>query len=209
MATLSNLRTLSRWAYPEAAAAAYREPSTSSAIVGHLQFLTSDGQPQIYVALRSYEVGTETWILVPLPRRPNGVTGWVPASALGPLNVTNEYLRVNRWRLRATLYRAGHAIWSAPIGAGRPSLPTPAGHFYVTEKLAGFDNPFYGPYALGTSAYAPTLTDWPGGGVVGIHGTDEPWLIPGYPSHGCIRLRNTDIARLWPLIGIGTPVEVV
>ena len=92
---------------------------------------------------------------------------------------------------------------------GRPDLPTPAGHFYVTEKLRAIGGPFYGPYALATSAYAPMLTDWPGGGVVGIHGTDEPQLIPGRPSHGCIRVRNSDIARLWPLVKVGTPIEVV
>jgi len=79
----------------------------------------------------------------------------------------------------------------------------------VTEKLTAIGGPFYGPYALGTSAYAPTLSEWPGGGEVGIHGTDEPTLIPGRPSHGCVRLRNTDISRLWPLISVGTPIEIV
>jgi lipoprotein-anchoring transpeptidase ErfK/SrfK len=125
------------------------------------------------------------------------------------MHVTHEYLRVNRETLRATLYRNDHPIWSAPIGVGRPSLPTPAGHFYVTEKLAAIGGPFYGPYALGTSAYAPTLREWPGGGVVGIHGTDEPQLIPGRPSHGCIRLRNADIVRLWHIVEVGTPIEIV
>ena len=40
------------------------------------------------------------------------------------------------------------------------------------------------------------LTDWPGGGVVGIHGTNQPELIPGRPSHGCIRVPNPHIAAL-------------
>jgi lipoprotein-anchoring transpeptidase ErfK/SrfK len=131
------------------------------------------------------------------------------AGALGELHITHEYLRVNRERFRVTLYRGDRPIWSAPVGVGRPSLPTPAGHFYVTEKLTDVGEPLYGPYALGTSAYAPTLSEWPGGGIVGIHGTDEPQLIPGRPSHGCIRLRDADIARLWHMIGVGTPIEVV
>ncbi|MGA2320592.1 MAG: L,D-transpeptidase [Solirubrobacteraceae bacterium] len=209
MATLSNLKTLSRWAYPQAAAAAHQLPSALSRVVGHLHFLTVDGQPEVYLALRAYTNGGVTWILVPIPGRPNGVTGWVPASALGEMHSTREYLRVDREELRATLYREGRPIWTAPLGVGRPSLPTPAGHFYVTEKLTVVGDPFYGPYAFGTSAYAPTLSDWPGGGIVGIHGTDELQLIPGRPSHGCIRLRDADIARLWPLIGIGTPIEIV
>jgi hypothetical protein len=194
---LSDLRGLSRWAYPQAAAAAHDRPSSHSRVVGHLGFLTSDGQAQVYLVLRSYTAGRLTWILVSLPGRPNGITGWVPASALGELHVTHEYLRINRELLRATLYRSGQPIWDAPVGVGRTMLPTPAGHFYVTEKLTTIGGPLYGPYALGTSAYAPTLSEWPGGGVVGIHGTDEPQLIPGRPSHGCVRLRNADIIALW------------
>jgi hypothetical protein len=209
VATLSNLTTLSRWAYPQAPAAARQYASARSRVVGHLHFLTVDGQAAVYLALRSYTIGRMTWILVPLPGRPNGATGWVPSGALGEMQVTHEYLRVDRETFRATLYRHDRPIWSAPVDVGRPSLPTPAGHFYVTEKLTVVGTPVYGPYALGTSAYAPTLSEWPGGGIVGIHGTDEPQLIPGRPSHGCIRLRDVDIARLWHMIGVGTPVEIV
>ena len=51
---------------------------------------------------------------------------------------------------------------------------------------------------------------WPGGGVVGIHGDlGEPQLIPGDPSHGCVRLRDSDIARLAPRLALGTPVHIV
>jgi lipoprotein-anchoring transpeptidase ErfK/SrfK len=45
--------------------------------------------------------------------------------------------------------------------------------------------------------------------VVGIHGTDEPQLVPGRPSHGCMRLHNADITRLWHLISVGTPIDVI
>jgi lipoprotein-anchoring transpeptidase ErfK/SrfK len=52
------------------------------------------------------------------------------------------------------------------------------------------------------------LTDWPGGGFVGVHGTNEPQLIPGRISHGCVRLRNEDILRLARLLPVGTPVTI-
>jgi hypothetical protein len=208
-AVLSNFRTLSRWAYPQAAAAARLSPSPRAHVVGRLHFLTEDGQEEVYMALRSDTTGGSSWIEVALPGRPNGAVGWVPADALGELHTVRDYLRVNREALRATFFRGGHAIWSAQIGVGRPALPTPAGRFYVREKLRAIGGPFYGPFALGTSAYAPHLTEWPGGGVIGIHGTDQPQLIPGRPSHGCIRMRNADIARLWQLIRVGTPIEIV
>jgi lipoprotein-anchoring transpeptidase ErfK/SrfK len=66
----------------------------------------------------------------------------------------------------------------------------------------------YGVYAFGTSAYSPTLTDWPGGGIVGIHGTNQPALIPGRISHGCVRVRNRDITRLRRMMPLGTPVLI-
>jgi lipoprotein-anchoring transpeptidase ErfK/SrfK len=186
------------------------EPSAHARALGALRFLTGDAQAQIYLALQSQTLETgEQWIQVELPGRPNGLTGWVPRNALGALHTTNGYLLVNRTTLRLTLFRAGRVSFSAPVGVGKPSTVTPAGHFYVLEKLRTVGNPAYGPYALGTSAYAPTLSEWPGGGVVGIHGTNEPQLIPGRPSHGCVRLRNGDITRLWHLVPVGTPIEIL
>jgi len=209
VATLSNLKTLTRWAYPQATAPAHASPSAHSRIVGHLQFLTPDGQAQVYLALRSYTIASSEWIEVPLPGRPNGRVGWVIASDLSELHELHEYIRVNRENERVSLYRDGRVVFTAPVGVGRPSLPTPAGHFFVTEKLLAIGGPVYGPFALGTSAYAPSLSEWPGGGIVGIHGTDEPQLIPGRPSHGCIRMRNGDITRLWSMVEVGTPLEIV
>jgi lipoprotein-anchoring transpeptidase ErfK/SrfK len=208
---LSNERTISRWAYAHTAAVVRRRPSRRARAVGRLHFLTEDGQAEVYMALRETHVGQTgaTWIEVSLPQRPNGVTGWVEASALSPLHVATGRLVVSRSQLRATLYdQAGRVIWSARVGIGRPSLPTPAGHFYVREKLRATDSPEFGPYAIGTSAYAPKLSEWPGGGIIGIHGTDQPQLIPGDPSHGCVRMQNRDITSLWHLIAIGTPVDI-
>jgi lipoprotein-anchoring transpeptidase ErfK/SrfK len=64
-----------------------------------------------------------------------------------------------------------------------------------------------GPWAFGTSAYS-VLSDWPGGGVIGIHATDQPQLIPGRPSHGCVRVENSAIGRLARLMPIVTPVLI-
>lgn len=206
---LSDLRTLSHWAYPNAEATVRAAPSPQSRPVGSLRLLTIDRQAELYMALTSAHTTTsETWIKVELPGRPNGKTGWVPRGALGPLHAVSGYLLVDRAHLRATLFRDGSTIFSAPVGVGKASTITPPGHFYVMEKLRAINGPVYGPYALGTSAYAPSLSEWPGGGIVGIHGTDEPALIPGRPSHGCIRMRNGDITRLWATVGVGTPIDI-
>jgi lipoprotein-anchoring transpeptidase ErfK/SrfK len=44
---------------------------------------------------------------------------------------------------------------------------------------------------------------------VGIHGTNQPELIPGRPSHGCVRIPNRKIRQLAKLMPIGTPIEIV
>jgi hypothetical protein len=206
---LSDLHTISRWAYPSEEAVVRASPSSGAQALGRLRFLTADAQAELYLALSSIRLASrQTWVQVELPARPDGQFGWVPRGALGAFHVVDGYLLVDQRSLRATLFRHGHAIFSAPIGVGKASTVTPSGQFYVMEKLTALKAPMYGPYALGTSAYAPTLTEWPGGGVVGIHGTNEPRLIPGRPSHGCIRLRNADITRLWSVIAVGTPIEI-
>jgi hypothetical protein len=206
---LSNQRTLSRWAYPVSAAIVRARPSTTSRTVGRLRFLTTDDQAELYLMLASARLPSgQMWIQLELPGRPNGQTGWVAQEALGPPHVVRGYLLVDRRRLRTTLFRAGSAVFSAPVGVGKPSTITPPGRFYVLEKLTTLADPLFGPYAIGTSAYAPTLSEWPGGGVVGIHGTDEPQLIPGRPSHGCVRMRDGDITRLWQMIALGTPILI-
>ena len=41
-----------------------------------------------------------------------------------------------------------------------------------------------------------------------FHGTNQENLIGQPASHGCIRLNNSDIASLYPLIPVGTPVYI-
>jgi hypothetical protein len=205
---LSNERTLTRWAQVGYVAPIRSRPAGDARRVARLRLLTEDGYPEVYLALRSRRVGERVWIEVRLLGRPNGRTGWAPRVALGPLRVVTTALEIDRRRSRAVLRRDGRRVWRARIGHGAPGTPTPAGRFYIRERLRNLNgSPIYGPWAFGTSAYS-SLSDWPGGGVVGIHGTNQPWLIPGRPSHGCIRVRNSAIRRLVRLMPVGTPVRI-
>ena len=207
--SLSNERTLSRWAYTNIATVVRRSPDRRSKAITRLRFQTEHRLAELYLALRETddEQG-RTWVEVRLPRRPNGSTGWVPREALGAWRVVRTQFVVDRRRLRATLYRSGRRIWSSRVGVGKRETPTPAGRFYVREKLFPDPAGFYGPLAIGTSGYAPRLTDWPLGGVVGIHGTSLPELLPGRVSNGCVRVRNRAIRKLRRLLPIGTPVWI-
>jgi hypothetical protein len=203
---LSDEKRESRWAHATAQAPVRAAPRPGAHRVARLRYSTEDGLPEVYLALRRFQRQGRDWVEVRLPGRPNGRTGWVPREALGYLHVVRTQLVMDSRRLRATLRRRGRVIWSARVGIGAPGTPTPKGRFYIRERLAGFGG-VYGPLAFGTSAYS-VLSEWPGGGVIGIHGTNEPGRIPGRVSHGCIRLRNAAILRLGRLMPIGTPVHI-
>jgi hypothetical protein len=42
----------------------------------------------------------------------------------------------------------------------------------------------------------------------GIHGTNAPGSIGHAASHGCIRLRNHDMERLFTMLRVGDSVEI-
>ena len=86
-----------------------------------------------------------TWLKIRVPMRPNGRTGWVRESALGTLHTVHTQLVVNRHTLRVTLYVRGHKRFSARIGVGKASTPTPAGHFWIREKFHVAGTTIYGP----------------------------------------------------------------
>ena len=206
---LSNETTLTRWTSAATPASAYEQPSATSRRVGRLRLLTEDGFPEVYVLLAErQDAAGASWVRLRLPQRPNNVTGWVRRGVLGPFRVVHTRLVVNSRALRITLFDRGKPRFRARVGMGAPGTPTPKGSFWIREKFHVSGNPLYGTRAMGTAAYSDVLTDWPGGGVIGIHGTSEPWLIPGRPSHGCIRIRNRDVERLYRLTPIGTPLLV-
>ena len=150
----------------------------------------------------------EYWVRIRLPMLPNGRTGWVPRRTIGPYNEIWTHLVIDRKLFTATLYRKGRAIFTTRIGVGKPYWPTPAGEFYVRERITGFSDPIYGPIAFGTNARSNVLTDWPGGGFIGIHGTNQPEILPGRVSHGCVRMPNAAVLRLARLMPLGTPVTI-
>ena len=201
---------LTYYGFVEAPAEVRSAPSTSARRVLQLSTRTADGTSMLVEAIAMVNgPGHRQWLEIHMPVLPNSRTGWVPASDVSRLVPLRTWLVVDTEHLRIRLIESGRTIFSARIGVGAHKTPTPHGNFYVIDRLTDLaaGGP-YGPLAFGTSAKSASLTDWPGGGVVGIHGTNQPNLIPGRPSHGCIRMRNADILRLGRLLPVGTPVTI-
>jgi hypothetical protein len=205
---LSGVNHTYRWAKLRHRTVARTRPSRAAGVVDVLPFLTPENTQNLVALLESRRVKGKEWVKVRLAKLPNNSVGWVRRADLGAFRLVRTRLVVNRSASSATLFRAGKKVFHAPIGVGQAHWPTPRGEYYIRMKLCCYGNPVYGPYAFGLSARSAVLTDWPGGGFIGIHGTNAPGLIPGRISHGCIRLRNGDITRLNRLMPVGTPVSV-
>jgi hypothetical protein len=207
-AHISTTARVAHWAPVLRRVAAHRGPDAASRVVGHLTAVTPEWTQNVALILRSVERAGRAWYEVRLPVLPNNSTGWVPRNALGNVYAVHTHLFVDRASYTATLKRDGHTIFKTRVGVGRRDTPTPAGEFYIRDAVDGFDQPFYGPIAFGTNARSAELTDWPGGGFVGVHGTNRPRILPGAVSHGCIRMVNRDIVRLSKLMPVGTPLTI-
>ena len=207
---LGGVNGMSRWAEVYSDVSARTRPSGRAKSIVRLHQYTPEGTPNLVQALGGQiNANGEYWVRVRLPLLPNGKTGWVPRASLGPYNEIWTHLVIDRKLFTATLYKKGRAIFRTRVGVGKPYWPTPAGEFYVRERITGFSDPIYGPLAFGTNARSAVLTDWPGGGFIGIHGTNQPEILPGRVSHGCVRMPNSAVRRLSRLMPLGTPVTIL
>lgn len=201
---LANGEAVSVWAPLRASAVVRAAPSSNASALGTLPARTPEGTTNIALVTGNGVDRQALWV----PVRAAGLTGWISRAALGGYQTVDTLLEVDTRAFTATLHRAGRVVFSAPVGVGTVDAPTPTGDFFVRNVLTRYSSAAYGPIAFGTSARSETLTDWPAGGFVGIHGTDRPDLLPGRVSHGCIRLRNIDILALARLMPVGTPVTI-
>jgi lipoprotein-anchoring transpeptidase ErfK/SrfK len=162
-------------------------------------------QEMFAVALRSGSDG-RPWYKISIPMRPNGTMGWIPAYTVS-LSPTVSEIRVHRLPRTIDLYWHGKHVWHGRVAIGAPGMPTPLGHYYVAARFVPYQDPFLGVFAVETSGYS-ALTEWPGGGWFGIHGTDEPQLLGQAVSHGCVRVANTTALQLRKYAPLGTPIII-
>lgn len=107
-------------------------------------------------------------------------------------------------------------------------MKTPTGRFRIAEKIGAgepFDTSYKARVPMRASADALQSDDlimsrilWLDGlddananthaRYVYIHGTNHEDKIGTPASHGCIRMRNADVAELFDLVEVGTPVVI-
>jgi len=149
------------------------------------------------------------------------------ATAQHPLTVkpradtpTRLLLRLSERRLYLVHHDAKTPVESFPIAVGKKGWETPVGRFHVEEMVVHPEFLKLDP-AMPTRVLKrippgpdnPLGQRWIGfahgeGWTVGIHGTPRPELLGQAVSHGCIRMRNEDVVRIYDRVQLGTAVTV-
>jgi lipoprotein-anchoring transpeptidase ErfK/SrfK len=127
-------------------------------------------------------------------------------------------ITVDRTNLKLRLFKRLRISKTYGIAIGAAGFDTPSGQFRIQSKQV---NPAWhvpnsdwagglqGQTIPGGAPNNPLKARWLGvNGSVGIHGTAEEWSIGTRASHGCIRMRVSDVIDLYPRVPMGTPVLI-
>ncbi|MDO7786336.1 L,D-transpeptidase family protein [Desulforamulus aquiferis] len=106
---------------------------------------------------------------------------------------------VDTTKRKLTIFSDGQPYKQFNIACGKPSTPSPVGTWKVVHKATNWGTGF-GTRWLGLNV------PW---GKYGIHGTNKPFSIGSYASHGCIRMHNTSVEQLYPWVPRNTPVYII
>ncbi len=167
-----------------------------------------------------YELKNANPFLDPFDIRKNQII-IVPFRRILPIkNFSYEtiYININEKRLYYPIMIEGKSyVITFPIGIGADEAQSPVGDFKISQKR---ENPaWYPPESirkeqpdlppvfppgpdnpLGTRAMRLGSTSFL------MHGTNKEYGIGMKVSHGCIRMYNEDVERLFELVEVGTPV---
>ena len=147
------------------------------------------------------------WGRVELPYTWPRLEGWIRLAGLRR-DRTRVLVEVDLSAHMVTVRKFGKVLFRAPGATGAPSSPTPVGDYFVTDRVP-FSGGYLGSFAFGISGIQPRLpAGWSGGNQLAIHGTNNPSSIGRSVSAGCVRVSESTLDRLIPLLVYGTPVIV-
>ena len=127
---------------------------------------------------------------------------------------------VNLPEMRLYYFPPSGPVRSFPIGVGKVGKETPSGRTQITRKAAypvwvptqserAEDRTLPARVGPGPANQLGDRALYLGWDEYAIHGTNNSDSIGRHDSHGCIKLYPDDIATLFEIIPVGTPVLVV
>jgi hypothetical protein len=134
---------------------------------------------------------------------------WAQSFAPASIAHRNRVVLVSLVDRKLAVIENGVTLATFQVAVGADVSPSPTGEFTIVSHVA---NPTY--YHRGTVIPTgkdnPVGTRWIGLSLkgYGIHGTNAPRSIGRAASHGCIRLRNRDMERLFTMLRVGDAVQI-
>jgi hypothetical protein len=152
--------------------------------------------------------GHGAWGLVEIPYAWPHREGWIALGELRPHH-GRVTVHVDLSDHMVVVERGDDVLRRFPGATGTASSPTPPGDYVVTDRVPFPSGSVLGSFAFGISGIQPRLpSGWSGGDQLAIHGTNAPWTIGTSASAGCIRVSETALDALLPLLRRGTPVLI-
>ncbi|MBN4001645.1 L,D-transpeptidase [Nostoc sp. LPT] len=129
----------------------------------------------------------------------------------------NIYLLLILKQRRLYVYRGDILQASYPVAVGKLKWETPTGKFKVINMV---ENPAWeNPFVPNRGVVPPGLENplgerwigfWTDGkNQIGFHGTYKRDSVGKAASHGCVRMYNEDVRKLYEIVKIGTSIRVV
>jgi hypothetical protein len=110
-----------------------------------------------------------------------------------------DLIQIDTKKFQLSFYHKGEEKKIYPVAIGKDKTPTPVGEWKVVHKGENWGDGF-GVRWLGLNVPF---------GIYGIHGTDQPESIGTKASHGCIRMSNEHVLKLYDLTQLRTPVHIL
>ncbi len=200
-----------------------------SNIIGEILTHRVSEDETFYDIARNYDLGIEELIYANPKIDPwlpgEGASVVIPSMHILPL-AKCEGIIINKAELRLYYFSKASKtcniehVLTFPIGLGENGFDTPLGVAHVIKKQK---NPFWIP-PVSIKLEKPYLAEiippgddnplgnyaiylsWP---EILIHGTNKPWSVGTYSTHGCIRMYPEDIELLFKKVRVGTMVQVI
>lgn len=136
-------------------------------------------------------------------------------SSFHPVALVNEPKIVIQLSHRKLVFYQNDTLQAQyDIAVGREGWETPTGEFRILNMRENpvWQNPITGETFVAGEAN-PLGSRWigfwtDGKHQIGLHGTNQDYLIGQAVSHGCIRMRDAEIRVLFDQVALGTPVIV-
>ena len=124
-----------------------------------------------------------------------------------------DFIIINKKYNKLAYFHNGYIEVINPVATGKTWEKTPVGFFKIVNKIK--NRPYYTGHIAGGDPRNPLGKRWLGlnaggtnGDTYGIHGNNNESSIGKYVSHGCVRMHNKDVEKLYEKVEVETPVVI-